>query len=73
MPRSATLVDNGGFGEAATPFEQERNPLIKRETLELVQTYYKIREPRVHKLILEMVKAVGSADRAESLGKKKMN
>jgi transcriptional regulator with XRE-family HTH domain len=25
----------GGFGEAATPFEQAKDPLIKRETLEL--------------------------------------
>ena len=33
-----------GFGEAATPFEQEKDPLIKRETLELVRAYYKIRE-----------------------------
>ena len=24
----------GGFGEPATPFEQEKDPLIKRETLE---------------------------------------
>ena len=33
-----------GFGEAGTPFEQEKDPLIKRETLELVRAYYKIRE-----------------------------
>jgi transcriptional regulator with XRE-family HTH domain len=25
-----------GFGEAGTPFEKEKDPLIKRETLELV-------------------------------------
>ena len=30
-----------GFGEAGTPFEQEKDPLIKRETLELVRAYYK--------------------------------
>ena len=29
-----------GFGEAATPFEQEKDPLIKRETLELVRAYW---------------------------------
>ena len=38
-----------GFGEAGTPFEQEKDPLIKRETLELVRAYYKIREGRVRK------------------------
>src|SRR5229473_2353025 len=36
-----------GFGEAGTPFEQEKDPLIKRETLELVRAYYKTRTPPV--------------------------
>ena len=57
-----------GFGEAGTPFEQEKDPLIKRETLELVRAYYKIREGRVRKRIFEMVKAVGAASHAEVLG-----
>ena len=60
-----------GFGEAATPFEQEKDPLIKRETLELVRAYYKIRENRVRKRIFEMVKAVGAASHAEVLGGRK--
>jgi transcriptional regulator with XRE-family HTH domain len=60
-----------GFGEAATPFEQEKDPLIKRETLELVRAYYKIRESRVRKRIFEMVKAVGVASHAEVLGGRK--
>ena len=57
-----------GFGEAGTPFEQEKDPLIKRETLELVRAYYKIREARVRKRIFETVKAVGAASHAEALG-----
>ena len=57
-----------GFGEAGTPFEQEKDPLIKRETLELVRAYYKIRESRVRKRIFEMVKAVGAASHAEMVG-----
>jgi transcriptional regulator with XRE-family HTH domain len=57
-----------GFGEAATPFEHEKDPLAKRETLELVRAYYKIRGPRVRKRIFEMVKAVGAASHAEVLG-----
>jgi transcriptional regulator with XRE-family HTH domain len=56
-----------GFGEAGTPFEQEKDPLSKRETLQLVRAYYKIREPRVRKRIFEMVKAVGAASHAEVL------
>ena len=45
----------GGFGEASTPFEQEKDPLIKRETLELVRLLQD-RENRVRKRIFEMVK-----------------
>ena len=60
-----------GFSEAGTPFEQEKDPLIKRETLELVRAYYKIREGRVRKRIFEMVKAVGAASHAEVLGGRK--
>jgi transcriptional regulator with XRE-family HTH domain len=61
-----------GFGEAGTPFEQEKDPLIKRETLELVRAYYKIREARVRKRIFEMVKALGVASHAEMMsGRKK--
>ena len=60
-----------GFGEAGTPFEQEKDPLIKRETLELVRSYYKIREGRVRKRIFQMVKAVGAANHALVLGGRK--
>jgi hypothetical protein len=56
------------FGEAGTPFEHERDPLNKRETLELMRAYYKIREDRVRKRIFEMVKAVGAVSHAEALG-----
>ena len=61
----------GGFGEAETPFGQDKDPLIKRETLELVRAYYKIREARVRKRTFEMVKAVGAASHAEVLGGRK--
>jgi hypothetical protein len=60
-----------GFGEAGTPFEQEKDSLIKRETLELVRAYYKIREGGVRMRIFEMVKAVGAASHAEVLGGRK--
>ena len=59
-----------GFGEAGTPFEQEKDPLIKRETLELVRAYDKIREGRVRKRIFEMVKAVGAPGAAASSAKR---
>ena len=55
--------DHKGFGEAGTPFEQEKDPLIKRETLELVRAYYKIHEDRVRKRIFEMVNTVCEENR----------
>lgn len=58
------------YGEAATPFAQEKDPLVKRETLELVRAYYKIRDTRSRKRIFEMVKAVGAASHAEVLGRR---
>lgn len=53
--------------EASTPFVQEKDPLVKRETLELVRAYYKIRETRVRKRIYDTVKALGAASQAEVL------
>ena len=57
-----------GFGEAATPFEQDKDPMAKRETLDLVHAYYKVDQAGVRKRIFEMVKAVGAASRANKLG-----
>ena len=56
---------------ASTPFEKEKDPLIKRETLELVRAYYKIRESRVRKRLFEFVKVVGAASHDEVLGGRK--
>jgi len=37
------------------------DPMARRETLELVRSYYKISQPGVRKRIFELVKATGSA------------
>ncbi len=37
----------------------ERDPIVKRETLELVRAYYKISKPQVRKRLFEVVKAIG--------------
>ena len=69
LPANALRGRNGkNVREEGTPFEKEKDPLIRRETLELVRAYYKIREPRVRKRLFEMVKAVGAASHAEVLG-----
>ena len=70
-PMAAKVKRGSGFGEAGTPFATEKDPLIKRETLQLVRAYYKIRKGRVRKRIFEMVKAVGAASHDEVLGGRK--
>ena len=42
------------------------DPMIKRETLELVRAYYKIRDPLVRKRLFEMTKSLaGTGERME--------
>ena len=40
--------------------EQIKDPMARRETLELVRTYYKIEKPLVRKRISEMVKSIAT-------------
>jgi transcriptional regulator with XRE-family HTH domain len=47
---------------AASPIAVEDDGLIKRETLQLVRAYYKIRATRVRKRIFDVVKALGAAE-----------
>jgi transcriptional regulator with XRE-family HTH domain len=51
-----------GFGETGTPFEQERDPLIKRETLELVRAYYKIRAAGIRDGVAKVIKELAASD-----------
>ena len=50
----------GKTGAAEDAEEFERDPLAKRETLELVRAYYRIADPRVRKRVFELTKAVAS-------------
>jgi transcriptional regulator with XRE-family HTH domain len=45
-------------GLAETPAPYEPDPMAKRETLELVRAYYRIKEPKVRKRLFEMTKAL---------------
>jgi len=40
--------------------DQLRNPMARRETLELVRTYYTIEKPIVRKRISEMLKSIAT-------------
>ncbi len=44
------------------PPSYERDPLAKRETLELVRAYYKISNAQVRKRLYEMTKVLAAAD-----------
>ncbi len=48
-------------GRANGPPSYEPSPMAKRETLELVRAYYKIRDPQIRKRLYELAKAVGAA------------
>ena len=50
-----------GGSRAKKPSSYEPNPMAKRETLELVRAYYKIRNAKVRKRLYEMTKALGAA------------
>ena len=50
-----------GLGEQAPmPYEQEPDPMAKRETLELVRAYYKITDQRVRKRLFELTKSMSA-------------
>lgn len=48
----------GLTASAAASFEGD--PMVKRETLELVRAYYRIHDAGVRKRVFELVKAIGS-------------
>ena len=69
MPVNVLVGRPGGMGrrglaDGGADFQHEKDPLAKRETLELVRAYYKIVEPRVRKRIFEMVKTLGQTSAA---------
>jgi transcriptional regulator with XRE-family HTH domain len=65
MPASA---GRKAGAERSGPFQRDKDPLVKRETLELVRGYYKIEDRRLRKRIFEMVKAMGSATQGNGAG-----
>lgn len=52
-----------GANEPESP-AYEPDTLAKRETLELVRAYYKIRNPKVRKRVFELAKALAKAEEA---------
>ncbi len=50
-----------GRGKAKEPPSYELDPMVKRETLELVRAYYKIQDTDVRKRVYQLIKGVGAA------------
>ncbi len=55
-----------GGGKAKKPPSYEADPIAKRETLELVRAYYKIRDPEIRKHLFAMTKTLGAAASKDS-------
>jgi len=59
LPADITGKPATGMTESA-PAGYEGDPMVKRETLELVRAYYRITDSSVRKRVFELVKAVGA-------------
>ena len=62
---SAGPLTDSGDPPTVDPEEFQRDPLAKRETLELVRAYYRITDPRVRKRVFELTKSI-AADQSKS-------
>ena len=49
-------------GRPKKPVRYELGPMAKRETLQLVRAYYKIKDAEIRKHLFEMTKALGASD-----------
>ena len=56
MKSSPRRISRGG--DHSLDDNSIHNPMARRETLELVRTYYSITQPKVRKRIAEMVKSI---------------
>lgn len=59
--RSAGVEDDDDGGEDPGAATEQPDPMAKRETLELVRAYYRIKDPLVRKRMFELVKAIAAA------------
>ena len=51
----------GKAGLAEAQAEYDHDPMAKRETLELVRSYYKIKDPKVRRRIFDLTKQLGKS------------
>ena len=63
VAREAPKPAQPGLAETQDRFEHD--PLVKRETLELVRAYYRISDPRVRRRAFDLIKAIARAETEE--------
>jgi transcriptional regulator with XRE-family HTH domain len=51
----------GKAGLAEAQAEYDHDPMAKRETLELIRSYYKITDPKVRRRVFELTKQLGKS------------
>jgi transcriptional regulator with XRE-family HTH domain len=66
MPEEVAARSPGQSRGQVEPVNFEPSPMAKRETLELVRAYYKIRNSVVRKRLFEMVKALAAGEAGEA-------
>ena len=58
---SAAEARLGGMSEEVPSPAYEADPMMRRETLELVRAYYKIADPQVRRRLFDLTKAIANA------------
>ena len=58
LPEVQTSVKDGDSAKHAVAKPNGKDPVSKRETLELVRNYYRVGDPRVRKRLFELVKSI---------------
>ncbi len=62
---AALAAAGGGGGEDAAP-RYEPDPMMRRETLELVRAYYRIPDSQIRRRLFDLTKAIANACASES-------
>ena len=61
-PAVASQVAEGASAMSeAAPARYEPDPMMRRETLELVRAYYRVTDPATRRRLFELVKAIANA------------
>ncbi len=59
---AASSLATEGRGRSEEPVSYEPDPMVKRETLELVRAYYKIEDADVRQRVYQLITGLGTAD-----------